>query len=123
MAQVTNMFNNAAPAVVDNLNNLYNNVGEDGITFESLFDISSKVGLDVTRVTNEDDDLIGYAFEHPMVKQTTYISSSSLASDPFSLQQAMYRALGSDLLGVNISRPEPETDTPEEPNSDLPIIE
>lgn len=123
MAQVTNMFNNAAPAVVDNLNNLYNNVGEDGITFESLFDISSKVGLDITRVTNEDDDLIGYAFEHPMVKQTTYISSSSLASDPFSLQQAMYRALGSDLLGVNISRPEPETDTPEEPNSDLPIIE
>jgi hypothetical protein len=119
MQQVENLFVNSQQSVVDNLTNLYQDAGEEGPTFESLFDISSQMGLDVTRVTNEDDDVIGYAFEHPLVDQVSYISTNSLISDPFLVQQALYRALGSDLLGVNVARPEAENET----ESDLPIIE
>jgi hypothetical protein len=122
MQQIKTMFVNAEPALVSNLQDLYQNMDDDGITFESLFDISAKAGLDITRVTNEDDDVIGYAFEHPMVKQTTYVSVTSV-NDPFSVQQAMYRALGTDLLGVSITRPEAPEEPTEEVESDLPIIE
>lgn len=121
LQQMQGLVLNNQDLITDSINSLIPVITAGELGFDQLYDLGTNLGLDVNNVTNEDGDIIGYRFEHPLVKQKVEISVKG-ASDPFLIQKALIRALGSDYLGLNITRPEPEQQ-PEETESDLPIIE
>ena len=120
LQQMENLLVNSEESIVNGINTLLPQIQSGEVNFNNLYDLGTNLGLDVNKVTNDDDDIIGYRFEHPMIKQKVEISVNGI-KDPFLIQKALYRALGSDYLGYNITRPEPENT--EETESDLPIIE
>lgn len=119
LQQMQNLIVNNQDVIINGINAL---AGKEEIEFIDLYNLGTELGLDVNKVES-DGDVIGYQFEHPLVKLPVSISLQQL-NNPKSVSTILLRSLGTDYLGLNpnelISFETPQT---EETESDLPIIE
>jgi hypothetical protein len=120
LQQMQNLIVNNQDVIINGINTL---AGKEEIEFIDLYNLGTELGLDVNKVEDSGGDIIGYQFEHPLVKLPVSISLQQL-NNPKSVSTVLLRSLGTDYLGLNpsslISFETPQT---EETESDLPIIE